>query len=151
MAKVERAEGGCWLWTGARLPNGYPVFNIGGRSPIERYAHRASHLLFKDPIPEGYQIDHLCRVKHCVNPEHLEAVTPKVNTQRALPYVVRPHRTHCRRGHEFTDENTVWFPVKGTRRRKCRTCENEGQMRRYHARQAALLAQGRDEVTHGIG
>lgn len=76
--KVDKASpGGCWLWTGAN--NGrYPVFQKGGR-----YAHRWSYEHHVGPIPEGYEVDHLCRVTLCVNPAHLEAVTPQENKRRA--------------------------------------------------------------------
>jgi len=77
-AKVDKGgPGGCWLWVGSN--NGrYPVFPKGGR-----YAHRWSYEHHVGPIPEGYEIDHLCRVTLCVNPTHLEAVTPQENKRRA--------------------------------------------------------------------
>lgn len=74
-------ESGCWLWTGSskghRLK--YPQFSTGQK---ESYAHRWSYQHFKGPIPEGLHVDHLCHQPLCVNPEHLETVTPTVNNQR---------------------------------------------------------------------
>ena len=78
--------------------------------------HRLSYEAFKGPIPEGMHIDHLCRVRNCYNPEHLEAVTQAENNRR-MGLVI----THCKRGHEYTEENTIHR--KGNNgRRACRTC-----------------------------
>lgn len=81
--------------------------------------HRISHRAFKGPIPEGYEVDHLCRLGACWNPEHLEAVTPEVNRERALPY--RLTET-CPSGHVRTDENTVRRYWSDRNRRICLVC-----------------------------
>jgi hypothetical protein len=70
---------GCWLWTGARQSRGYASLWAEGRSHL---AHRLAFLLWVGPIPEGYEVDHLCRTTTCVNPDHLEPVPPHVNLQR---------------------------------------------------------------------
>jgi hypothetical protein len=74
---VNKTEG-CWVWTGFIRPDGYGTF----RHPETRYAHVAAYLMLVGPVEEGLEIDHLCRVRHCVRPEHLEAVTPRVNASR---------------------------------------------------------------------
>jgi hypothetical protein len=72
---------GCWLWTGSLSDEGYPTsINWKGRSSL---AHRTFYLRLKGPIPDGYQLDHLCRERRCVNPDHLEPVTPVENTRRS--------------------------------------------------------------------
>lgn len=119
-AKVDRS-GDCWIWTAAT--NGrYGV--IGGRRS-RFYAHRLSVLLDGREIPEGMQIDHLCRNTLCVNPKHLDVVTPKENWRRipreGLPCVRRSRtRTHCSKGHELSPENV--FYKKGETFRRCRAC-----------------------------
>lgn len=108
-----QGEGGqCWLWGGAVHGDGYGRFYLGGQ---EHYAHRVVYEAFKGAIPRGHVIDHLCRVKACVNPEHMEAVTVKENTRRGLLGT----RTHCKRGHPFNDANTT-VDSRGSRR--CKTC-----------------------------
>lgn len=70
----------CWLWTANTTRGGYGLFNVTSRRPV--YAHRFVWELTRGPIPAGYQIDHLCRVRRCVNPEHLEPVTQQENLRR---------------------------------------------------------------------
>lgn len=88
MTKVKK-DGGCWLWLGSvHKAIGYGTVSIG-RHPISgkktsEYAHRISHELFKGPIPVGLQIDHICRVRRCVNPSHLEAVSQAENIRRGF-------------------------------------------------------------------
>jgi hypothetical protein len=115
--KVEWSEG-CWLWQGATA-KGYGRFaTIARRSPSA--AHRVAYELAVGPIPDGMQIDHLCRTPRCVNPAHLEPVTVRLNTLRGFsPSSDRARRTHCPRGHEYTPENTI---LSRQNQRKCRAC-----------------------------
>lgn len=124
-AKVDVTDT-CWLWTGARTGGGYGNFWTG-----ERYAaaHRWLYELLIGPVPEGHQLDHLCRVRECVRPHHLEPVTAQENLLRGetIP-AAHAAKTHCPQGHPYDEENTI-MRARGTR--ECRTCENAAQRRRY--------------------
>lgn len=107
-AKVRKTDT-CWVWTGAKR-NGYGHFfvaRIGGVDTYD-YAHRISYRLLVGPIPEHLQLDHLCRNRSCLNPAHLEPVTPKENAQRGLTGKYQSNRTHCPAGHPYDDVNTGW-------------------------------------------
>lgn len=112
---------GCWLWTGSLNNRGY----AGGIAGYAN-AHRFAFEHYVGPIPPGRQIDHLCRVRHCVNPEHLEPVSPSENTRRGLvPLIVGARmleKTHCPAGHPYAGENLV---VNADGKRRCRTCRRE--------------------------
>lgn len=127
----KNGDGGCWLWTGAKTSNGYGYLNTdGGR----RLAHRFSYESLVGPIPAGLQLDHLCRVRHCVNPTHLEPVTQRENVLRGEGLsAANARKTHCSRGHEYTPENTYIY-AEG--RRHCRPCA----LANARARRAALSA-----------
>lgn len=125
----------CWLWTGARLPSGYGRIYSGERTeagnPKTLATHRVSYELFVAPIPEAMTIDHLCRNPQCVNPKHLEVVTMYDNLMRGTSIMAANKRkTHCKRGHRLSGDNLV----REGRLRKCRTCRNDGQRRRYRLR-----------------
>lgn len=111
--------GGRWLWTG-NLTHGYGRFSIKSK----RYrAHRISYTLHKGAIPKGMTLDHLCRVRGCVNPAHLEVTSMRENTLRGVsPTAVNAQKTHCKHGHEFNERNTYTLKRNGTYRRKCRPC-----------------------------
>lgn len=110
----------CWIWQGARSRNGYSNIGIGGHNMT---AHKAMYEREVGPVPEGKELDHLCRVRDCVNPAHLEPVTRGENMQRGVEA-----RTHCRRGHEYNEANTRYTIRKsnGKQRRDCRVCRRKG-------------------------
>jgi hypothetical protein len=134
--------GPCWLWTANIGDGGYGRIRIGtkgaGGSRLVR-AHRVAYQLFKGPIPDGLEPDHLCRVRHCVNPGHLEAVTHRVNTLRGEGMQAQNARkTHCSRGHELSGDNLVLDRQKKGAR-LCRTCRNQRQRdRRLRVRQEKM-------------
>lgn len=110
--------GFCWLWTGHLVTDGYGSIYIDGKS---RRVHRVAYEWLIGPIPEGLVLDHLCRVRRCVNPDHLEPVTDRVNILRGTaPTAVNALKIRCTRGHELTPENT-YMPPSG-RYRACLTC-----------------------------
>ncbi|MGO2411623.1 HNH endonuclease signature motif containing protein [Glutamicibacter arilaitensis] len=120
-SKVTQSESGCWLWTGS-LHRGYGRIQNG--SVIE-LAHRHFYRLIVGKIPEGLQIDHLCRVRNCVNPAHLEPVPQKVNVLRGVGISAENKRkTHCLRGHPFEGGN---LGIDSHGDRFCKTCKNERQ------------------------
>lgn len=90
LTKIQPADNGCWIWTGASLARGYGSFKARGRSHL---AHRWSYEAVHGPVPEGLVLDHLCCNPPCVNPEHLEAVTQRVNVIRAV-ISARKERKH---------------------------------------------------------
>lgn len=109
---------GCWLWTGTLDKKGYGGFSIARCKKI--LAHRFAYEHFREPIPKGLTLDHLCRVHNCVNPDHLEAVTRRENLLRGVGFpAVNARKTHCLRGHEFNDRNTR--RARGAR--VCRICD----------------------------
>jgi len=110
----------CWVWIGGRAKQEYGEFYIGNKKSVR--AHRFSYELHKEKIPEGMQIDHLCKKTFCVNPNHLEVVTAKENNRRSgAPSAKFKIRTHCQKGHEFTKENT--YIRSGGHGRLCRICD----------------------------
>lgn len=117
--RVDRT-GDCWIWTGYVNPNGYGQLGTilqGKKDTI--LAHRLSWMLFRGPLVEGLVIDHLCRDRRCVNPEHLELVTNTENVMRGIGLgPTNRAKTHCKRGHAFTEANTGIKDGK----RVCRAC-----------------------------
>lgn len=123
-----RITDACWVWTGATSPDGYGHLKAD-QSRRDLWAHRVAYEMMVGPIPDGLQIDHLCRNPSCVNPAHLEPVTGQVNVRRGIGHAaVNAAKTHCCRGHPFDSENTYYRPG-GSRR--CRACECIHAKKRY--------------------
>jgi len=125
-SKVQKLPGdGCWIWTRSKV-TGYGHFHIQIAPYKHRkiYAHRWAWESVHGPLPSGLQIDHLCRNRACVRPDHMELVTNRENCLRGLNSNVITHHTKvCKRGHEFADND-----YKG----RCRICMLERSKRRYY-------------------
>lgn len=153
------ASTGCWNWTACKDRDGY------GKITVDRSgkrAQRVSYEAFRGPIPSGLFTDHLCRNRACVNPWHLEPVTHTINQRRGNTISSQYFgKTHCKRGHEFTPENTKPTP-KGFR--SCRTCyqmksiewvdnnrdrNRANQLAHYHLNRDRILANRRERRANG--
>jgi hypothetical protein len=123
-ASVKKMPNGCWEWQGYVDPAGYGQIFLGKNIPhisVNEFVHRYAYELLKGPIPEGLTIDHLCRNRRCVCPDHLEAVTFHENLFRGDNIaVVYSRRTHCKHGHEYTPENTRIY----REHRRCKKCQD---------------------------
>lgn len=127
--------GFCWLWTG-ELQDGYGY--VKAHKTPRTTAHRYVYEYLVGPVPEGLQLDHLCRIRNCVNPDHLEPVTIAENVRRGQSFSARNKRkTHCNQGHEFTDANTIKVPNG----RACKQCR-ELKIRKWRREKAE--AEGRE-------
>lgn len=130
------SETGCWEWTASKQPNGYGIGRRWGRA---LGAHRIAWVLAGGRLNEWPRehIDHLCRVRHCVNPAHMELVEARENIRRGVSKVaVQIAQTHCVHGHPFSGDN-LFYDVVG--RRKCRECSRSNQ-RRYDAARRQQVA-----------
>ncbi len=137
----------CWIWTDRPNHKGYGTLSVKGK---HRFAHRLSHEIFKGPIPAGMQPDHLCRIRNCENPDHLEAVTPYENflrgQGRAAGFLIgerQKAKTHCPRGHEYTPGNTLVRTHGGRRpNRTCKACASMKAKENYAKRSRYRTADG---------
>jgi hypothetical protein len=124
LAKCSRPDGDCIRWTGVHGPKGYGRIGVDGKTKI---VHRVAYEVLVGPIPDGLEIDHRCRVRDCINVQHLEPVTHLENVRRR-----RDNPDECANGHPFTEENTHWYIQKGRSNtvRKCRRCKKESNAAR---------------------
>lgn len=124
--KLTESPSGCWVWSGSLTANGYGQIAMSSKTigvvggPIVHFMlHRWMYELHVGEIPEGLDLDHLCRVRACCNPWHLEPVTRSENLSRGEVGRYKLQRTHCSAGHEYTPENTT-RARDGSR--MCRAC-----------------------------
>jgi hypothetical protein len=118
---------GCWLWAGYVHKNGYATMKLtsGGKAIM---AHRASYIVRHGQIPNNLPLDHKCKVKSCVNPDHLEPVTYAENNRRSPRTITL--KSHCKHGHPFSGENTRW----DGKQRRCMECDRRVALASYHRR-----------------
>jgi hypothetical protein len=128
--RIRLTEGGCWRWTGCRDVAGYSRVNVN-RSP--RLLHRLMFESLCGPIREGLELDHVCRNRWCVNPEHLDPVTTQENLRRSFEATGHPNgrKTHCPKGHPYSEENTHLRPQGW---RTCRECSRHRPKRKSRRR-----------------
>ena len=125
---VPVTESGCWLWLGPET-SGYGRYRVPRGNLL---AHRYAYENVRGPIPQGLQLDHLCRVRCCVNPDHLEPVTNRVNALRGVSFsAVNASKTHCKRGHPLEGNNLRIDVSRGRRERQCITCRKAQRRANY--------------------
>ena len=125
-ARVSKTDT-CWIWTGSKTTQGYGMIRVDGQHV---YAHRWSYEQANGQIPQGLEMDHLCRNPSCVNPSHLEAVTHRENGIRGnSPCAENARKTHCPHGHSL--EDAYIYRARGRTGRMCRTCKLEREARIY--------------------
>lgn len=140
MSKVTKTSD-CWLWDGYKDKNGYGLVGVNNKV---KGVHRAVYEMLVGAVPEGFELDHLCKVRNCVNPKHLEPVTKKENCLRSdSPWAKNARKTHCLNGHIFDELNTYYYG-KG---RSCRACSSARLLARkdhynLNRRQARRLKAG---------
>lgn len=143
---------GCWLWSKSVSPDdGYARLEYCKKKWL---AHRFVYELLVGPIPDGLELDHLCRNRACVNPAHLDPVTKRVNWERGESFTRKlAAQSHCKRGHEFTPENTA---VTAQGHRECRSCRRvhsdrqRNREREFRSDERARFLAGKRETQRAV-
>ncbi len=138
---VYAADGECWLWESGIDHEGYARMFVDGKT---RRVHRLSYEALIGPIPPGLVIDHICRVRNCVNPAHLRAVTNRENILCGAGLSAQnATKTHCAQGHEFTAENTYLSPYN---KRRCLACAREWEKKYKQKKSSKARARTLDRL-----
>lgn len=131
----EVKENGCWEWTTGKFNTGYGKLSLWGRTKRggQFMVHRIMYELIFGAIGKDRQIDHLCRERACVNPQHMEVVTKDENNIRGnSPSAIHARKTHCPQGHPYSGNNLqIENKPNGKTMRRCRTCRNKQQRDKY--------------------
>lgn len=126
LSRCKQLDDGCWLWLYCKTAAGYGQLSYKNK---RQFTHRLAYELWRDPVPTGLTLDHLCRNRACMNPTHLEAVTQKTNCLREVsPAALNKDKQQCKRGHTLGANNII-FVKRG---RQCKLCD-----RARNARQRA--------------
>src|SRR3990167_896022 len=121
---IPEPNSGCWIWTASLNRTGYARLSDSGQ------AHRQAYEHWQEQIPDGLDLDHLCRVRCCVNPFHLEAVPRRINLLRGIGFpAIHAKKTHCPKGHPYEDSNCIEEKDRGYIHRRCRICKNARQFK----------------------
>jgi|GEM_PF-1060480 len=135
--KVHKTET-CWLYIGPKARGGYGATSSRNSKRYPVLAHRLAYELLRGMVPRGLELDHLCRVRHCVNPDHLEPVTRRENIRRGVsPAAIHALKTHCVNGHPFSPDNTKVVEGRYGPVRLCIACRRAGAVARRRPRRAA--------------
>ena len=127
LCKINAVDGNCWNWSGEISKEGYGLFSISSK---RFFAHRISFEMFKEKLNTSLVIDHVCRNRKCVNPDHLRQVTTRINNiENSISlFAKKSSQSHCVNGHEFSEDSIYW--EKG--RRKCVKCRRKNALDRYY-------------------
>lgn len=120
LSEVITTSDDCWEVQRMRNNAGYSRVQIGGGGGSYVQGHRLSYERNVGPIPDGMVVDHVCRNRTCINPDHLQLLTMPQNSGRNAWSL----KTHCPQGHPYDEQNTYWYPGEG-RHRQCRACGRE--------------------------
>lgn len=125
---------GCWLWTGRRKDSGYGQSWLDG---VQTNAHRIAYIVWRGPVPDGLEVDHICHVRACINPDHLQLATRHENVRRQLRHLA----PHCANGHDRS-VHTVVVREGGRERRRCRACARVTEARKAERRRGGRPSRG---------
>ena len=140
--------GPCWLWTATKSSEGYGLYYVTDKRRVP--AHRLAYVDRLGLVPDGLELDHLCRIRNCVRPDHLEAVTTRVNILRGEGLAARLARpTHCVNGHPLSGDNL--YPRPRAQGRVCRTCVLATQLKLRQAKSTGCQNCKHNKIVHNIG